>query len=288
MSELPAAQKFDLRKVPVPDVLARVEASLQLASNASGSDGLIRKRRSIGFRSDHNTWVRIECRGLERLDSQGWGLEAAATLRGVPIPTWHAGVSWLDAERGVMWRADETELIEAPPIARSANASALPASWWDAFDTALDNLAKHSTNRIATPDLEPISQARVESVIQKVLPECTSLVLSEWTTAHADFNWANMTAPELRIIDWEDWGRAPRGLDAANLWAGSLAVPEVAAQVYRRRAADLESSTGRIMRLFKCAEVLSWADEREPLFEPTRTAAAELLALGVGNQGARP
>jgi len=282
MSELPAAQKFDLRKVPVPNVLSRVEASLQLTASTGGPDGLIRKRRSIGFRSDRDTWVRIECRGLERLDSQGWGLEAAATLRGVPIPTWHAGVSWIDADRGVAWRADETALIESPPIARSTNAADLPASWWASFDAALDNLAKQSTNRIATPDLEPINQARVEAVIQKVFPECTSLALIEWTTAHADLNWANMTGPDLQIFDWEDWGRAPRGLDAANLWAGSLAVSDVASQVYTHRKTDLESGTGRIMRLFKCAEVLAWADEREPLFEPTRTEAAKLLAMGVG------
>jgi hypothetical protein len=95
-----------------------------------------------------------------------------------------------------------------------------------------------------------------------------------------------MTGTDLWILDWEDWGRAPRGLDAANLWAGSLAAPEVAALVYRHRSADLESRTGRIVRLFKCAEVLSWADGQEPLFEPTRIEAARLLAMGVGSQEA--
>ncbi|WP_075029131.1 hypothetical protein [Streptomyces mirabilis] len=29
-------------------------------------------------------------------------------------------------------------------------------------------------------------------------------------------NEANVTAPEFCLFDWEDWGLAPRGLDAAG------------------------------------------------------------------------
>jgi hypothetical protein len=39
-----------------------------------------------------------------------------------------------------------------------------------------------------------------------------------WITAHSDLHWASVTAP-LRILDWEGWGRAPEGFDAARVAA---------------------------------------------------------------------
>lgn len=71
--------------------------------------------------------------------------------------------------------------------------------------------------------------------------------------------------------------RAPRGLDAANLWFSSLADPGLAEKVLRHRQNDLESPTGRTMRLFKCAELLAWADETDPLYGPAKQAAQQLL-----------
>lgn len=61
----------------------RVEKSLLTQLNHEGS---VLKRRSMGFRTDRASWVRIECRGLERLDGQGWGLEATAVLGVVQGP----------------------------------------------------------------------------------------------------------------------------------------------------------------------------------------------------------
>lgn len=276
MTKLPAALRFDLRKVEVDDVLTRVEASLQLELSPEGS---VRKRRSIGFRSHRGTWVRVECRGMERFDGQGWGLEAAQILDGVPVPAWHAEISWLDLERSVMWRADETALVEQAPVGRAVHALVLSDSWWTQFNTAMDCLAGNTTSRLATPDCEPITWERVDAAIRKVFPDAPDISLDEWTTAHADLNWSNMTGPELWILDWEDFGRAPRGLDAANLWFGSLAVPEVAEKVYNGRHQDIDSRAGRETRLFKCAELLAWADESESLFVPAQREAVRLRAI---------
>jgi hypothetical protein len=131
----------------------------------------------------------------------------------------------------------------------------------------LDELASHETTRVATPDCAPISVDRID------------LVIDEWRTAHAHLNWANLTGPALWILDWEDWARSPRGLDAANLWARSLAVPQVADKILESRRADLDRRTGQIMMLFECAELLAWADEREPLYTPTRREVARLHSL---------
>src|SRR2546421_4226520 len=101
---LPAAQRLDLRRVDIEPIIGRVQSALMTRFQR---EQVVKKRRSLGFPTDRGSWVRIECRGLERRDGQGWGLEAAAVLDGVPIPAWHAGLSWVDPGRQVMWRADE-------------------------------------------------------------------------------------------------------------------------------------------------------------------------------------
>ena len=145
----------------------------------------------------------------------------------------------------------------------------------------MDGISRSRTTRRATPDCEPINHERVVGAIAKVFPGVSGIELDEWSPAHADLGWPNLTAPNLWILDWEDYGLAPRGLDAASLWAGSLTAPALAAQVRNCLRTDLESRSGRVMRLFKCAELLAWADEREPLCRPMRIEAEELLAEGL-------
>ncbi|MGH3905370.1 MAG: hypothetical protein ACRDTE_14450 [Pseudonocardiaceae bacterium] len=43
-----------------------------------------------------------------------------------------------------------------------------------------------------------------------------------WTTAHNDLHWGNVTGPELCVLDWESWARAPAGHDAGILLCASL------------------------------------------------------------------
>lgn len=271
---LPVSQRYDLRKNPFDDAVARVQHALNVQLDL---DRAIVKRRSVGAGTDRGTWVRMELRGLERLDGQGWGLEATAILRDVPAPVWYTGVSWFDTERGAVWRADETTLVDQTPIARASVATDLPGSWWDSLGAALEVLARCQTSRRATPDCEPITQDRITSVIERVFPGRVDTAISEWSCAHADLNWANLTGPELWMLDWEDWGMAPRGLDAARLWFASLTQPALAQRVRRRLDADLASRTGRIMALFECAGWLAFAKDSEPLTAPARTQAARLI-----------
>lgn len=273
----PAHLRLDLRATAIGDVLDRVERSLDLRLARTTA---IHKRRTVGTRTDRGTWVRIEARGPDRDTGQGWGLEAARIAHGVPAPRWFTGISWFDENRRVSWRADEIEYVGERPIGSAAAAEDLPDSWWQALATAMDRLAACRTTRRATPDCEPITRERVQGALTKVFPDLPSLGMDEWSPAHADLVWSNLTGPNLRILDFEDFGLAPRGLDAASLWAGSLAAPTLAARVLNHLRADLESESGRVMRLFKCAELLAWADEREPLYGPMRTEADKLLAEG--------
>ena len=271
----PAAVRLDLRRITVDDVVDAVEKALDTRLNRATA---VVKRRSMGFASDRSTWVRIECRGLERLDGQGWGLEAAHILPAdIPRPAWRAGLSWFDPARHVVWRADETDLADGAAIGRAAHAAGLSEAWWTELDTVLDALDVFRTPRQATPDCELISASRIAAEIAVVLPGVDATVPGgEWTTAHADFTWQNLTGPTLSILDWEDFGTAPRGLDAARLWFASLSVPQVAERVLRRP--ELDSRTGRLMMLWQCAQLLAWADEDEPVYAEAKRATSELAS----------
>lgn len=243
---------------------------------------MVRKRRSVGTRTDRGTWVRIERRLLDRIGDQGWnGTECAARLKGIAQPAWHGCVVWQDADERAMWRADETELLPGAPIGTAvlSDDPQLPGEWWQAFNTSMDALADQHTRRVATPDTVTITQALVTESIRRAFPGDFDTTVERWVPAHADLNWANMTAPTFCLFDWEDWGNAPRGLDSASLWGSSLVVPALADRVLRERRSDFESRDGKLMTLFVCSKILGPdAHPEDPRPEPARRMAEKVIA----------
>ncbi|MGW0858102.1 hypothetical protein [Streptomyces sp. NPDC002690] len=277
---LPVAAQVDLRRQPVEDVLERVEEALHVRLDRQA---LVRKRRSLGGRTDRATWVRIERRGFERIGPQGWnGTEAAAVLQGVAMPEWYQGLAWREPGEPVMWRADELELIPSPSVGRGAlvlEDPGLPDAWWGALNASLDALASQQTPRIATPDMVTITQERVTQTLGAVFPGVVDTRIERWTPAHADLTWANVMGPAFSLIDWEDWGMAPRGLDAATLWGNALAVPGLADRVQQERRADFQSRDGKLMSLFFLSKIVGpYAYEEDPLLAPARKEAERLVA----------
>lgn len=277
---LPVAARVDLRRQPVEDVLERVEAALRVRVDRQR---LVRKRRSLGGRTERGTWVRIERRGFERIGPQGWnGTEAAAVLQRVAMPEWYQGVAWREPGEPVMWRADELELIDSPSVAKGAlvlKDPGLPDAWWEALNASLDALAEQQTPRIATPDTVTITQELLTHALGEVFPGVTETRIERWAPAHADLTWANVMGPGFSIIDWEDWGMAPRGLDAATLWGNALAVPALADRVRWERRADLESRDGKLMSLFFLSKIVGpHAYEEDPLLAPAQKEAERLVA----------
>lgn len=243
---------------------------------------MVRKRRSVGVRTDRDSWVRIERRPLERIGDQGWnGTECAEHLEGIARPTWQGGVVWRDADEPVMWRADETELLPGAPIGTAilGEDPQLSDAWWKAFTTSMDALATQETRRIATPDTVTITQALVTESIRSTFSDGFDTTIEHWVPAHADLNWANMTAPTFCLFDWEDWGNAPQGLDSASLWGSSLAVPALADRVWHERRRDFESRDGKLMTLFVCSKLLGPDVHLEdPRLKPARRVAEQIIA----------
>ncbi|MBP2320452.1 hypothetical protein JOF56_000837 [Kibdelosporangium banguiense] len=278
--------RLDLRKSDASGVIERVSSALDVQLNLTTR---VDKRRSIGARTSRGTWVRIEVRPLAKIIAQGQlanGMEAAELLHGIAKPAWHSAASWRDTveDAAVMWRADEVEFVTASPIRSRGSlreAPDLPDAWWTTFNSSLDNLMRQRTTRVATPDTETITQALVNRVIKQAFPNQVDSTITdeEWVPAHADLNWANITGPDCWILDWEDHGLAPRGLDAATLWVTSLAVPALAERVFHERRKDLESRSGKLMALFHSCKILNDSSAREsPLFQPVLDAATKLVA----------
>lgn len=264
---------FDVRENQHEDVLGRVERALEVRLDRSsvvfGVYGA-----TEGFRTSRDTWVRVERRQRWRINSAVWiGLEAAATIRGVKKPDWFQSTTWTDQGRDVVWRADEVELITAPIVGDLATAATLPDSWWTSLRESLTALAAHPTERVG------MSQAHLTKRITEIFGGVDTAV-DEWATAHTDVHWSNLSA-EGHILDWEDWGAAPRGHDAACLWQSSLPDPRLAARVHHEFAADLDTRSGKLAQLLQCANAIRAAARRgtsTPLSEPAKAAADVLLA----------
>ncbi|MGW2646526.1 hypothetical protein ACWC2T_16785 [Streptomyces sp. NPDC001393] len=272
------ARSVDLRTEPIDQVVDHVERSLGARLDR---ESVVRKRRTVGARTDRGTWVRIERRPLDRIGVQGWnGTECAARLSGVAKPAWLGCLVWQSVSEPVMWRADETELLPGRPVGTAIMGEdpRLPDAWWQRLNASLDALAAQETMRVATPDTETITQALVTETIHGAFQDGFDTAVKRWVPAHADLNWANVTAPAFSLFDWEDWGIAPMGLDSASLWASSLAVPSLADRVWRERRSDFESRDGKLMVLFVCSKILGpHAHPEDPRLGPARGMADKTI-----------
>ncbi|MGW2539691.1 aminoglycoside phosphotransferase [Kitasatospora sp. NPDC001574] len=268
----------DLSTVDLEEVLKATESRLgctlqRKAGHYSAHNG------SAGFPTAAGTWVRLAWRRPDRLNSQRWtGFEAAAALTGVPRPEWFAAASWTDNTLGVVWRADEMTHIPARSISRRADLSSdpdLPEQWWTDLRAALDALAGHTTDRLC------MSQTHLTARIREIYGDAVDSTVTDWACAHGDLGWANLCGPDLAILDWEDWGNAPAGLDAACLWAASLQQPAIADKVLDRFGDVLQTRSGRLSRLLLCANTARAAKRTGtpgPLTDTMARTANKLLA----------
>jgi hypothetical protein len=146
----------------------------------------------------------------------------------------------------------------------------LPQSWWQELRTALLEVATVRTSRFT------IQPDRLDAMMGHVLgPGHHCAPVSLWEPAHGDLHWANLTGPSLQILDWEGWGMAPPGYDAATLLAYSLPDPAVAEAVQCQFADQLDTPVGRCTQRAVLAEQL-WARRNEPPDGPTAVMSAAL------------
>ncbi|MGW5346054.1 phosphotransferase [Streptomyces sp. NPDC004050] len=125
------------------------------------------------------------------------------------------------AADGFDYRAELYAYATAPAVSASPvleTTPDLPETWWKELAPTLDILAPVTTHR----------EAVREEFLRRVVPQFTGRNVGEvhWCTAHGDFHWANLTiGPHPLVLDWEGWGTAPAGYDAATLYTYALRVP---------------------------------------------------------------
>lgn len=187
----------------------------------------------------------------------------------VPRPRLTSLTDW--SANGWDYRAELYQRVSTPPVSPNPvlhHGVDLPDIWWHDLHQALDRLAPVGTSR----------EAMREQYIRRRVPEFTGITPGEitWATAHGDLHWANITSPQLTLLDWEGWGTAPTGYDAATLYLHSLPIPGVAEQIRKVFGHVLGTPAGRVGELTACTEILQ-AAARVPFYADLADAVRQHL-----------
>lgn len=209
--------------------------------------------RSLGAQAHCGSarcWLRV--RGAPRRQANGlkWtGEEDARIIKGIRRPQLLESADWCMDE--FAWRANLLEFIDEPPCSPTPDLQTSGTELGGVIRrlrVSLDRLADQPTQRIS------VRQNLIDRRLAEFYPGADSSV-RVWCTTHGDMHWGNVTMPGAVILDWEGWGRAPAGMDAAFLlcYAGSdLSAVKTVWSVF---GDVLSTPDGRLSRLFAAAEL---------------------------------
>lgn len=224
-------------------------------------------------------WLRATAEHEDWARGEPWtGNRDAARIRGVPKPDLVARVEWAEPPVG-MYAELMTYVSDRPcsPTPELLRPLEVPDSWWADLRVALDNLARHRTDRGEhAPDT-------VVRELEELYARRLRLPTPAMRTEHTDLHWANLTRPRLWILDWEYWGTAPSGYGAALLYLHTLLVGETAKKVHEVFADLLDTPGGRVAQLSAAAHILGrahrvadYAELQHPVREHTHRLLAEV------------
>lgn len=145
-----------------------------------------------------------------------------------------------------------------------------PSTWWGSLRADLEYVSSISTDRVA------VRQEWVDRSVPRFL-DMPGPRITDWATAHGDLHAANLTITTPFLLDWEGFGLAPAGYDAAMLLAYSLLAPDFAQRV-RDTFPVLKTDAGRIAQIIVAAELLQSASrgDHPELVPALRDLAADL------------
>lgn len=237
-----AAQKFGVERVGEPLHTARFH--------------------SVGCRvldAGEDAWLRVVYDDPEWGDGDYLGHNVAANeIHGVPKPAVKRWTEWED--NGRRMRGEVSTFVADSAISTGMTPSEEPVlsdQWLIELDRSLQALSAHPV-----PD-RGMDAGYVNDGIRAFFGVSVDVAAVPWTTAHCDLHWGNLTAPRLFILDWEMWGKAPAGYDAASLLCTTLMYPESAARIQGALEGFLETPAGRIATLAAAVRFLRFADGGE-------------------------
>ncbi|SDT81518.1 hypothetical protein SAMN05216371_6683 [Streptomyces sp. TLI_053] len=201
------------------------------------------------------SWLRLVSAPADKAGGKLWeGPQEAERLMPPEVPRPHLRErrAWTEDGHGYLAelydKVTVSTVMTHEPILREA--PDLDDAWWGALSTALETIAAVPSDRVA------VRQEYLDRAMPLYLGIPIDTTVPAWTTAHGDLHWANLTSPSLTVLDWEGWGVAPAGYDAALLYAYSLLVPDTAAEVRRRLAHIFDNPAGRFAELVVITELL--------------------------------
>ncbi|MFD8500406.1 hypothetical protein [Amycolatopsis sp. NPDC059657] len=227
-------------------------------------------------------WLRVVLEDPDYQPHCRWdGNVTANAIANVPKPTVHQWADWAAGEYAPGRRVRGEVMDLAPGAAVSQESilhddPGLPDQWWSDLTAAVAALAAHPVPEPDDFDLAAVIMGHVEAHFGVTLDPALFASLA-WTAAHTDLHWANLAGPQLSIMDWETWRRAPAGYDAATLYCASLLHPPTARRVRDTFASVLDTATGRVALLGVAARYLCLTTDDHLQLEPHLHSLGEKL-----------
>jgi|HubBroStandDraft_1064217.scaffolds.fasta_scaffold18364_4 hypothetical protein len=263
------------------------EGGSRVGAQISGPAVFGWRDRTIGaeaVRAGERCWLRATGERQEWAGGDAWsGLQDAGTLPAqISRPYLLGQAEWTEGDVSI-----QVQLMTlAPGIPCSATPElrqeiSLPDAWWTDLRQALSAMAGAGAE-----GREPRTWDDVSKSLRIWFGEWVDPAPEPLATAHKDLHWANLTQPQLCILDWEFWGRAEAGHDAATLYCHSLLVPSAAAKVHEVFADVLDSRAGWLAQLSVITHMLRRADggDYADLVLPLHRLADRLLGRSHGGR----
>ncbi|MFF0270225.1 hypothetical protein [Kribbella sp. NPDC004536] len=233
---------------------------------------------SVGCRvldAGQDAWLRVVYADPEWGQGSYLGSNVAANeILGVPKPIVERWREWDD--NGRRMRGELSTFVAD----RSVSAGMAPSTEPHLSDQWIADL-NHALHALATHPLPKhgMDPNHLNDGIRAFFGVEVDIADVPWTTAHCDLHWANLTAPHLTILDWETWGKAPVGYDAASLLCATLAYPALADRLRTGLGDFLGPPTAHIAILTAATRYLRFADggELTELALPIRRLALETI-----------
>lgn len=199
-------------------------------------------------------WLRVVWEHPAWAHGPAWtGNTDADTITGLLKPSVYAHYEFNTDDASARFRAEL--MTHAPGAVCSSTPELrehvrLPPSWLPELRASLDALSATPTGRTC------VTQDDVTRRLAVFWGDRVDPTITTWTTAHGDLHWANLMRPDPYILDWELWGTAPAGYDAATLYCHTLHLPDAAGQIRAALADLLDTPDGQRAQLYAIARML--------------------------------
>lgn len=218
------------------------------------------RHRSIGARvetTDGDAWLRVVWARPEWAKGSWWcgNSDAGVAIVSVSSPTILNIHEWRDDV--LAYRAELMTVMPGLVIAPTPDLRRPPGlnrRWWADLHASIDRTAAVTTTRKVT------DQATISHRVPVFFGTEIDTLVTTWQPAHGDLHWNNVFSNPFGVVDWEAWGLAPRGFDAAFLLCHSLAEPATAVRIQDEFQEDLNSTDGVISQLYVMTRLLSRVD----------------------------